>query len=186
MMSSFITQSQLKEAYLNAITGKRPYPVHAKKISTKTVKLAYPGDIIETYIDSGNTIKLEVTRTVPNDGKYIIIIDDLSNSTTEKHQYFIPYDDFIKRYTLIDGTSITSDMSSSFETTTMVQSKGYITAFTALNTDTPTGKYENPPSWGKGIADGANNPGYWVASIEKPDERYFIPILHFERDYVLL
>ena len=80
---------------------------------------------------------------MPTDDKYIIIIDDLKNSTVKKQQYFIPYQDFIKRYTLIDGTTITSDMSSEFETTTMVQAKGIITGFECLYEDSTCGDYEN-------------------------------------------
>ena len=91
-------------------------------------------------IDTGHTITQELTRIVPTDDKYIIIIDDLKNSTVKKQQYFIPYQDFIKRYT-IDGTTITSDMSS-FETTT-VQAKGIITGFECLYEDSH-GDYKNP------------------------------------------
>ena len=141
---------------------------------------------IETWIDTGNTVVLELLRTVPTDGHYIIIIDALKNSQTKEHKYFIPYADFCKRYTLIDGTSITEDMTSQFETTTMVQAIGIITGFAAIEEDTYTGDYEKPASWGKGIAGGADQEGYWMASIEKPTEWYFMPYTHFERDYEIL
>ena len=37
-----------------------------------------------------------------------------------------------------------------------------------------------------GIAGGANQEGYWIASVEKPTEWYFMPLTHFERDYIIL
>ena len=186
MSSSHVTQNELNEAFKLAESYIRPPPFKAKKKSTKIVKLAYPGETIETWIDTGNTVVLELLRTVPTDGHYIIIIDALKNSQTKEHKYFIPYADFCKRYTLIDGTSITEDMTSQFETTTMVQAIGIITGFAAIEEDTYTGDYEKPASWGKGIAGGADQEGYWMASIEKPTEWYFMPYTHFERDYEIL
>jgi len=186
MSSGAISQQELNQAYELSKKGVRPEPFTAKKISTKTVKLAYPGETIETWIDTGDTITQELSRTVPYVGNYIIIIDDLKNSTTKKQQYFIPYQDFIKRYTLIDGTPITSDMSSEFETTTMVQAKGIITAFSCLKEDTLTGNYQKPASWGKGFACGADCPGFWMAAVEKPTEWYFMPLTHFDRDYRIM
>ena len=186
MSSEAISQQELNQAYELSKKGVRPEPFTAKKISTKTVKLAYPGETIETWIDTGDTITQELSRTVPYVGNYIIIIDDLKNSTTKKQQYFIPYLDFIKRYTLIDGTPITSDMSSEFETTTMVQAKGIITGFSWLKEDTLTGNYQKPDSWGKGFACGADCPGFWMAAVEKPTEWYFMPLTHFDRDYKII
>ena len=181
-----ISQQELNQAFELSQKGVRPGAFTARKVSTKVVKLAYPGETIETWIDTGDTITQELIRTVPNDGEYIIIIDDLKNSTTKKQQYFIPYQDFIKRYTLIDGTHITSNMSSEFETTTMVQAKGIITGFTCLKEDTLSGDYQKPESWGEGIASGADCPGFWMASVEKPTEWYFMPLTHFERDYKII
>tara|TARA_Y100001954_G_C15813603_1_gene606397 strand:+ start:1410 stop:1985 length:576 start_codon:yes stop_codon:yes gene_type:complete len=186
MSSGAISQQELNQAYELSKKGVRPAPFTAKKTSTKTVKLAYPGEIIETWIDTGDTITQELSRMVPYVGNYIIIIDDLKNSTTKKQQYFIPYQDFIKRYTLIDGTPITSDMSSEFETTTMVQAKGIITGFSWLKEDTLTGNYQKPESWGKGFACGADCPGFWMAAVEKPTEWYFMPLTHFDRDYKII
>lgn len=181
-----ISQEELNKAFEFSNMGGRPKPFTARKISKKVIKLGTPGEIIETWIDTNDTVTLELTRTVPCDGKYIIIIDDLKNSTVKKQQYFIPYEDFIKRYTFIDGTPITLDMSSTFENTTLVQAKGIITGFEWLKEDTETGDYEKPGSWGEGIASGANCPGYWMASIEKPKEWYFMPKTHFERDYQII
>ena len=186
MSSGAISQQELNQAYELSKKGVRPAPFTAKKTSTKTVKLAYPGEIIETWIDTGDTITQELSRMVPYVGNYIIIIDDLKNSTTKKQQYFIPYQDFIKRYTLIDGTPITSDMSSEFETTTMVQAKGIITGFSWLKEDTLTGNYQKPESWGKGFAYGADCPGFRMAAVEKPTEWYFMPLTHFDRDYKII
>lgn len=186
MSSAVISQEQLNQAYELSKKGVRPSPFTAQKTSTKTVKLAFPGETIETWIDTGDTITQELSRKVPYVGNYIIIIDDLKNSTTKKQQYFIPYEDFIKRYTLIDGTPITSDMSCEFETTTMVKAKGIITGFTCLAEDTLTGDYQKPASWGKGIASGANCPGFWMAAVEKPTEWYFMPLTHFDRDYKII
>lgn len=186
MFSGPITQKELNNAYELSKKGIRPEPFTARKVSTKIVKLAVPGETIETWIDTGHTITQELTRIVPTDDKYIIIIDDLKNSTVKKQQYFIPYQDFIKRYTLIDGTTITSDMSSEFETTTMVQAKGIITGFECLYEDSTCGDYEKPASWGKGFASGADCPGYWMAAIEKPTEWYFMPLTHFQRDYKII
>ena len=186
MSSGAISQQELNQAFDLSKKGVRPEPFTARKVSTKVVKLAYPGETIETWIDTGDTITQELTRTVPSVGNYIIIIDDLKNSTTKKQQYFIPYLDFIKRYTLIDGTPITSDMSSEFETTTMVQAKGIITGFSCLKEDTSTGNYQKPASWGKGFAYGADCPGFWMAAVEKPTEWYFMPLTHFDRDYKII
>jgi len=186
MTSTAITQLELNKAFELSNNGYRAAPIIARKISTKTVKLASPGETIETWIDTGNTITEEISRTVPSDGKYIIIIDDLKNSTVKKQQYFIPYQDFIKRYTCINGSPITSNMSSTFETTTLVQAKGIITGFEWLKEDTLTGDYQKPASWGEGIASGANCSGYWMASVEKPTEWYFMPKTHFERDYQII
>ena len=181
-----ISQSELNYAFQVSKHGDRPPPFTAKKISTKIVQLAYPGETIETWIDSGDTVTQELTRTVPNNGEYIVIIDDLMNSTTKKQKYFIPYEDFTKRYTLIDGSPITSNMSSKFEDVTMVQAKGIITGFAAIIEDTIDGTYQKPYSWGEGFAGGANQEGYWIASIEKPTEWYFMPLTHFVRDYIIL
>jgi len=186
MTSTPITQHQLNYIFELSNKGVRTPPFTARKISTKTVRLASPGEIIETWIDTGDTITQEISRTVPSDGKYIIIIDDLKNSTVKKQQYFIPYQDFIKRYTSVDGSPITSSMSSIFETTTLVQAKGIITGFEWLKEDTLTGDYQKPHSWGEGTASGANCPGYWMASVEKPTEWYFMPKTHFERDYIII
>ena len=183
---SHITQQELNKAFSLSQQFLRPGPFFARKISTKIVKLATPGDTIETWIDTGDTITQELTREVPSSGKYIIIIDDLKNSSTKKQQYFIPYEDFMKRYSLLDGSPITETMSSEFETTTMVQAKGVIKGFAALLEDSPTGDYEKPGSWGEGIASGANQEGYWMSAIEKPKEWYFMPLTHFNRDYEIL
>lgn len=184
---SHITQAELNKAFeLSNKTNVRPSPFVAKKKSTKQVQLAKPGEIIETWIDVGDTIEQEVSRVVPNEGKYIIIIDDLKNSTTKQQKYFLPYEDFIKRYSMIDGSLITYEMSSEFEVVTMVQAKGIVTGFRTLKEDTITGRYEQPASWGKGIASGANEEGNWLASIEKPEEWYFMPLTHFERDYIII
>jgi len=183
MNSTAISQHELNNAFELSNNGLRPAPFTARKTSTKVVKLAFPGETIETWIDTNDTITQEISRTVPSNGTYIIIIDDLKNSTVQKQQYFIPYEDFIKRYTHIDGSPITSDMSSTFETTTLVQAKGIITAFQWLKEDTLTGDYQKPASWGEGTVSGANCPGYWMASVEKPNEWYFMPKTHFERDY---
>ena len=183
MNSTAISQSELNNAFELSNKGLRSAPFTARKTSTKAVKLASPGETIETWIDTGDTVTLEISRIVPSDGSYIIIIDDLKNSTVKKQQYFIPYPDFIKRYTSIDGSPITPSMSSTFETTTLVQAKGIITGFEWLKEDTLTGDYQKPASWGEGTASGANCPGYWMASAEKPTEWYFMPKTHFERDY---
>ena len=113
-------------------------------------------------------------------------MDDLKNSITKQQKYFLPYEDFIKRYSMIDGSLITYEMSSEFEVVTMVQAKGIVTGFRTLKEDTITGRYEQPASWGKGIASGANEEGYWLASVEKPEEWYFMPLTHFERDYIII
>tara|TARA_B100000575_G_scaffold246358_1_gene211342 strand:- start:276 stop:854 length:579 start_codon:yes stop_codon:yes gene_type:complete len=187
MEEIIITQQQLNDAFKLSKKAIRPVPFTARKVSTKIVKLAYPGETIETWIDTGDTITQELTRTVPIDGKYIIIIDDLKNSTTKKQKYFIPYEDFIKRYMFIDETPITLDMSCEFETTTMVKAKGIVTGFEWLKADTgKSGNYQKPFSWGEGFASGANCPGYWIAAVEKPTEWYFMPLTHFERDYKII
>ena len=186
MNSSAISQLELNNAFKLSQKGIRTTPFTARKTSTKLVKLASPGETIETWIDTGDTITQEISRIVPSDGTYIIIIDDLKNSTVKKQQYFIPYQDFIKRYTHIDGSSITSNMSSTFENITLVQAKGIITGFEWLKEDTLTGDYQKPASWGEGTASGANCSGYWMASLEKPDEWYFMPKTHFERDYQII
>lgn len=183
MNSTAISQPELNDAFELSNKGLRPTPFTARKTSIKVVKLASPGETIETWIDTGDTITQEISRTVPSDGKYIIIIDDLKNSTVKTQQYFIPYQDFIKRYTCIDDSPITSNMSSTFETITLVQAKGIITGFEWLKEDTLTGDYQKPASWGEGTASGAICPGYWMASVEKPTEWYFMPKKHFERDY---
>lgn len=185
-MSSPITQSELNEAYNLAKKGIRDEPFTARKTSTKIVKLAIPGETIETWIDYGDTIKQELSRIVPNEGNYIIIMDNLKNCNTKQQKYFIPYEDFLKRYTMIDGTLITNSMVSTFECTTMVQARGIITGFKSLYEDTLTGEYQKPYSWGEGIADGADQEGYWMASVEKPDEWYFMPMTHFEHDYNII
>lgn len=183
---SHITQSELNKAFeLSNKTNVRPSPFVAKKKSTKQVQMGNPGELIETWIDVGDTIQEEVSRVVPYEGKHIIIMDNLKNSTTKQQKYFIPYEDFIERYSMIDGSIITNDMSSEFEVVTMVQAKGIVTCFRTLREDTITGLYEQPPSWGKGIASGANEEGYWMASPQKPEEWYFMPITHFERDYII-
>ena len=185
-MSSHITQIQLNESYELSQKGIREEPFTARKISTKTVQLAIPGETIETWIDYGNTIKQELSRTVPKEGHYIIIMDDLKNSNIKKQKYFIPFNDFKKRYTMIDGNPITDSIISTFQNITTVQAKGIITGFKALKEDTLTGKYEKPHSWGEGFADGADQEGYWMASIEKPEEWYFMPKSHFIQDYTII
>ena len=122
---------------------------------------------------------------MPTDDKYIIIIDDLKNSTVKNNNTSF-HIKILLRDTLIDGTTITSDMSSEFETTTMVQAKGIITGFECLYEDSTCGDYEKPASWGKGFASGADCPGYWMAAIEKPTEWYFMPLTHFQRDYKII
>ena len=159
---SHITQAELNKAFeLSNKTNVRPSPFVAKKKSTKQVQLGNPGELIETWIDVGDTIEEEVSRVVP-------------------------YEDFIERYSMIDGSIITNDMSSEFEVVTMVQAKGIVTCFRTLREDTITGRYEQPASWGEGIASGANEEGYWMASPQKPEEWYFMPITHFERDYIII
>lgn len=183
---SFISQVELNKAYKLSEKNVRPGCFTGKKKSTKIVKLAQPGEIIETWIDSGDTIEQEVSRVVPEEGLYIIIIDYLRNSTTKQQKYFISYDVFMERYCMIDGSPITSNMSNHFETLTMVQAQGLIRGFRALYEDTITGKYEQPASWGKGIASGASEEGYWISSIQNPEEWYFMPLTHFERDYEII
>lgn len=184
---SFITQVELNQAYeLSKKNNVRPGSFRAKKKSTKLVQLGNPGEIIETWIDVGDTIKEEVSRVVPDKGLYIIIIDDLKNSNIKQHKYFIPYEDFIERYCMIDGSEITNNMSSEFEIVTMVQAKGIVTCFRTLREDTITSLYEQPASWGIGTASGANEEGYWMASTQKPKEWYFMPLTHFERDYIIV
>jgi hypothetical protein len=185
-MSSHITQIQLNEAYHLSQKGIRNKPFTARKISTKIVQLAIAGETIETWIDYGNSIKQELSRVVPKEGHYIIIMDDLKNSEIKKQKYFIPFNDFKKRYTMIDGTNINDSMVHTFETITMVQAKGIITGFKALKEDTMTGEYQKPYSWGEGVADGADQDGYWMASIEKPEEWYFMPKTHFNQDYIII
>ena len=65
-----------------------------------------------------------------------------------------------------------------------VRAKGTAIAFKSLSPDTSDGQYEQPPSWGPGVASGADIDGYWMASTQQPDEYYFMPTQHFNNDYI--
>lgn len=180
-----ITQAQLVDNYNQSIKGLRISPITAKKTSTKHVKLGIPGECIDTWIDCGFTIKKETSRFIPDEGSYIIISDTLNNCPFKLHKYFIPFEDFSKRYVMMDGTRINNFIVNTFERTTVVKAIGEVIAYTALLDDTPSGLYENPPSWGKGVATGADQEGYWMASTERLQEWYFMPLTHFNRDYMI-
>ena len=180
---SHVTQQLIADAFKVAQHGLREAPINIRKTSTKYVYLATPGECIDTYIDHGDTIMKEVSRVVPI-GSHIVICDNLKNSTEHFQKYFIPFDDFSERYTLMNGEPITSTCKQLFKDMTQVRAKGTAIAFKALPGDAPDGKYEQPPSWGPGIASGADDDGYWMASTQKPDEWYFMPTSHFIRDYV--
>ena len=189
-MSASITQKTIESFYNDALNGIRDSPIPVRKTSTKLVYIPLPGEQIDTYIDgdNGSLIK-EVSRTVPTDepfGSYIVISTPLKNSTTKYQQYFIPFSDFIQRYTFMNGDSITDSHKSVFSNDIItVRAKGTAIAFKSLVTDSSTGEYEQPPSWGQGFASGANQEGYWMASTQQPDEYYFMPIQHFNNDYIL-
>lgn len=180
---SSVSQQLLGDAFKAAYHGLRQAPFDIRKTSTKNVYLATPGELIDTFIDHGDTIMKEVSRVVPQ-GSYIVICDKLKNSTEHYQKYFLPFDDFSERYTLMNGNPITSISKQLFKDIIQVRAKGTGIAFKALEGDAPNGKYQQPPSWGPGIASGADEDGYWVASTQKPDEWYFIPTSHFNRDYV--
>ena len=189
-MSSAITQKTLKCFYNDALNGLRDSPIKVRKTSTKLVYIPLPGEQIDTFIDGDNgSIIKEVSRTVPKDepfGSYIVISTPLQNSTTQYQQYFIPFSDFVQRYTFMNGDSITDSNKSVFSNDIItVRAKGTAIAFKSLPSDTPDGQYEQPPSWGPGIASGANHDGYWMASTQQPDEYYFMPIQHFNNDYIV-
>lgn len=179
-----VSQDLLADAYNVAKHNLRPSPFKIKKTSKKKVYLARPGEMVETWIDYEDTITLEVKRQVPTTGTYIVICDSLKNSDSKYQKYFMPFDDFAERYTMLNGASIHTQLKQLFKDFVIVQSKGTGIAFEALENDTPSGLYEQPASWGKGVASGANQPGYWVASTEKSTEWYFIPTTHFNKDYI--
>ena len=86
----------------------------------------------------------------------------------------------------MNGDSITHINKSIFYNDIItVRAKGTAIAFKSLITDTPTGQYQQPSSWGPGIASGADIDGYWMASTQKPDEYYFMPTTHFNNDYII-
>mgnify|MGYP007072001538 CR=1 FL=1 len=189
-MSSPITQKTLHELYNNALNGLRDSPIQVRKTSTKLVYIPLPGEQIDTFIDGDNgSIIKEVSRTVPKTPpiySYIVICTELKNSNTEYQKYFIPWCDFVERYTFMNGESITDSNKAIFSNDIRtVRSKGTSIAFKSLPSDTPDGQYEQPPSWGPGIASGANHNGYWMASTQQPDEYYFMPIQHFNNDYIV-
>ena len=187
-MSAPITQKALQSLY-DDFQGIREDPFQVRKKTTKLVYIPVPGENIDTYIDgpSGSVVK-EVSRTVPKnekDGSYIVICSPLQNSTKHQQKYFIPWNDFVQRYTLMNGDPITPINKPIFYTDIItVRAKGIATAFKALPSDTPSGQYEQPPSWGPGFASGANQDGYWMASTQQPDEYYFIPTKQFNNDYI--
>ena len=177
---SITSQYNLKCCFEEAQTGFREEPFTANKKATKKVRLAEKDETIQTWIDTGDDITLECERTV-GDGVFIVISDSLKNSDKKKHEYFIKFEDFVSRYTMLNGDLISEpDM---FKIETTVKAKGVVTAFKALEDDTFGGKYENPESWGEGVASGATEDGYWISSQERPNEFYFMPTCHFERDY---
>jgi len=188
-MSSPITQKALHDLYNLALQDNRESPFQVRKTSTKLAYIPVPGEIIDTYIDgpSGSIIR-EVTRTVPTDkplGSYAVICAPLQNSTQHHQKYFIPWNDFVQRYTLMNGDPITDINKAIFHNDfRTVRAKGTAIAFKSLSTDTPSGQYEQPPSWGPGFASGADQDGYWMASTQQPDEYYFMPIDHFNNDYI--
>lgn len=189
-MSDSTTQKTIKGFYNDAKNGLRDSPIQVRKTSTKLVYIPALGEQIDTYIDGDNgSIIKEVSRTVPTDkpfGTYIVISTPLKNSTTKYQQYFIPWNDFVQRYTFINGDSITDAHKSVFSNDIhTVRAKGTAIAFKSLPSDTPDGQYQQPPSWGHGFASGANQEGYWMASTQQPDEYYFMPIQHFNNDYIL-
>ena len=188
-MSSPITQKTLHDFYNQALQGIRTHPISVRKTSTKLVYIPLPGDTIDTYIDGpSDSILKEVSRTIPKhepEGSYIVICSPLKNSITHCHKYFIPWNDFIQRYTLMNGDSITDINKSIFSDICTVRAKGTAIAFKSLSTDSPSGQYEQPPSWGPGIASGACQDGYWMASTQQPDEYYFMPTDHFNNDYII-
>lgn len=185
-MSAPITQNTLKQFHNEALLGLRQHPFSVRKTSTKMVYIPEPGESIDTYIDHLDSIKKETSRTVPKDQSYVVICDKLNNSTTHFQKYFIPWNDFIQRYTLMNGDSITHINKPIFYNDIItVRAKGTAIAFKSLITDTPTGQYQQPSSWGPGIASGADIDGYWMASTQKPDEYYFMPTTHFNNDYII-
>tara|TARA_B110000483_G_C18072946_1_gene494826 strand:+ start:208 stop:783 length:576 start_codon:yes stop_codon:yes gene_type:complete len=189
-MSASITQKTINGFYNDALNGIRNSPIQVRKTSTKLVYIPILGEHIDTYIDGDNgSIIKEVSRSVPTDEPYrtyIVICTSLKNSTTKYQQYFIPFSDFIQRYTFMNGDYITDSHKSVFSNDIRsVRAKGTAIAFKSLVTDSSTGEYEQPPSWGQGIASGSNQEGYWMASTQQPDEYYFMPIQHFNNDYIL-
>lgn len=188
-MSSPITQKTLRDLHNLAIHGIRDPPFQVRKTSTKLVYIPLPGETIHTYIDgpSGSVVK-EVSRTVPKDephGSYAVICSPLQNSTTHHQMYFIPWNDFVQRYTLMNGDPITNINKAIFSNDIRsVRAKGTAIAFKSLPSDTSDGQYEQPPSWGPGFASGADQDGYWMASTQQPDEYYFMPTQHFNNDYI--
>ena len=186
MTTAPTSQYNLNEAYNVACAGLRDKPVNTEKTATKNVYVARNGYTIDTYIDCGDTIKKEVSRRVPDEGIFIVISETLKNSTEYKQKYFIPYDDFIKRYEEMDGSEIEICLWDKMYQERQVKSKGKGKAFKANIDDTINGQYENPESWGDGIADGAKQEGYWMCSNEKPTEWYFVPLEYFNRDYKIL
>ena len=83
----------------------REAPFKATKKATKNVRLAEKGETIQTWIDSGETVLLECEREV-GEGTFIVISDALKNSDEKKHEYFINFEDFVLRYTMLDGSVI--------------------------------------------------------------------------------
>lgn len=178
---SYITQNDL-----NNIANNTNTLLNVSKKATKNIRMAVPGESITTYIDTGSVITEEVTRIVPTDGIYIVISDKLLNSNTVTHDYFISIEDFLPRYITLDNMPINSNnITYDYQT---VKANGNAMVFEHLEEYTPTGLYEKPPSWGgdNKPASGAIGEGYWMASVQRPTEWYFVSNLQFYNDYVIV
>ena len=184
-MTTFITQFELNNIASN-IANYNLEILNVTKKTTKNVRLAVSGETIITYIDVNDTITEEVSRIVPNEGTFVVISDKLKNSSIYNHEYFIPIEDFLSRYVELNGNQILPlNITTDYK---VVKAIGNASVFKNLPEFTPNGLYENPNSWGGDStpASGANTEGYWMASVQKPKEWYFVPIEHFNRDYQLL
>lgn len=184
-MTTFITQAELNNI-ANNIANYNLEILNVTKKTTKNIRLAIPGETIITYIDVNDTIIEEVSRTVPYEDTFIVISDKLKNSSIYNHEYFIPIEDFLSRYVELNGTPISQlNITTDYK---VVKAVGNASVFKNLPEFSPNGKYEKPYSWGgdNTPASGADTSGYWMASVQKPEEWYFVSTEHFSKDYQLL